>query len=268
MFAKLLKHEWKATSKLLGILSLCILGAGLLGAAALRAIDYCTSKAVNDGMAVLLIAGFGFLLLGLVMALVAYGVGTGFYLVYRFYKTRFTDQGYLTFTLPVSNRSILLSAYVNMLLWSLISGLTISVAVATALLLGGVATFEDLFQEIAYTFFSNEGPDGYAILQFAGFLISSAAGTMITMASITVGAVIAKKHKILAAIGIYYGQSLVMGILAGVIQMAAAFALYATDASEANFLLTSSLTYVLQAAWGVGAYILSMHLINKKLNLP
>jgi hypothetical protein len=32
--------------------------------------------------------------------------------------------------------------------------------------------------------------------------------------------------------------------------------------------LLTGLIYVIQAAWAVGGYFLSMHLINKKLNLP
>lgn len=268
MFAKLLKHEWKATSKLLGILSLCVLGAGLLGAGAIRAIVYFASKALNDGMAILLTTGFGFLLFGLAMALMIYGVGTGFYLVYRFYKTRFTDQGYLTFTLPVSNRSIFLSSYVNMLIWSTISSLTVIAAVVIALLLGGVSMPQEIYEEFRYIFSNGQELEGYVILQGLGMLLSSASGPMITMASITVGAVIAKKHKILAAIGIYYGQSIVMGILSSIIQVATSFTMYAANASETAYVLMSSMTYVLQAAWAVGAYILSMYLINKKLNLP
>ena len=40
MFAKLLKHEWKANGGLLSILSAGALGAGLLGALVLRLLIY------------------------------------------------------------------------------------------------------------------------------------------------------------------------------------------------------------------------------------
>lgn len=268
MFAKLLKHEWKSTSKLLGILSLCALGGGLVGAGALRAIFYFSTKAVNDSAAVLLIVGFAFLLFGLYLALILYAAGTEFYLIYRFYKTRFTDQGYLTFTLPVSNRSIFLSSYVNTLAWTLIALLTVVAAVATAFFLGGIAAEQEFWEEFRYMFSVLGMPDGYFLINALGALASGAASIMILMASVTAGAVIAKKHKILAAIGIYYGQSMVMGILASVIQVVGTFAVMGSYGSMEDVMWITGLTYVLQIAWGVGAYFLSMHLINKKLNLP
>lgn len=272
MFSKLLKYEWKAVSRLLGILSLCVLGAGVLGGALIRLITFLTSKAVNDSMAILLIVAFFLMLIGLYVAILVYAAGTNIYLLFRFYKTRFTDEGYLTFTLPVSNRSILLSAYVNNLLWSLISTVTTFLAIALALVVGlaGNPKMDDFpmifagFGEAMQETFL----DGYLILQGIGVLLSGAAGVMISMASVTVGAVIAKKHKILAAIGIYYAQSLVMGMLGGILQVAVTFMTFSVDMGDVAYALMSSLTYVLQAAWGVGAYFLSMHLINKKLNLP
>ena len=36
-----------------------------------------------------------------------------FFMIYRFYKRCFTDEGYLTFTLPVTNHQILLSSIIN-----------------------------------------------------------------------------------------------------------------------------------------------------------
>lgn len=267
MFAKLLKYEWKATSKMLGILSLCILGAGVISGGAIRAIDYLSGKIVNDGMAAVAIGGFVFLIFGMFMALIAYALGTQFYLLFRFYKTRFTDQGYLTFTLPVSNRSIFLSSYVNTLFWMLISAVTIIAAFLIAALIG-VTVPEDIFNEILYAFSYDEDAGAYIALQCVGSLVSGASSVMIMMASVTAGAVAAKKHKILAAIGIYYGQSIVMGILSSALQVFATFSVFTSANPERDLLLVSTLTYVLQAAWAVGAYFLSMHLINRKLNLP
>ena len=272
MFSKLLKYEWKAVSRHLGILSLCVLGMGVLAGGIVRLMDFLSTKAVNDSMAILLIVAFALMLLGMYIAIIAYGLGTNIYLLFRFHKSRFTDQGYLTFTLPVSNRSIFLSAYVNNLLWSAISVVTVFLAVAMALVIGlaGNLGMEELRWEMEMfrEAMKNSAVGGYMIVQVIGILLSGAAGVMIAMASVTVGAVIAKKHKILAAIGIYYGQSIVMSILGGVIQVALTFMTFSSEMGDVAYALMSSLTYVLQIAWGVGAYFLSMHLINKKLNLP
>ena len=272
MFAKLLKHEWKATSKLLGILSLCALSIGVLGGLAIRVIIAATEKVTTDGTAALVISGSVFLIMGLFLALVLYAAGTEIYLLIRFYKTRFTDEGYLTFTLPVSNRSIFLSSYVDMLFWMLISIVTVfaAILIGAVIACAGNLDLQTIQTEMEYMgyVYAEAGFDGYFLVQTIGVVISALSSIMIMMGCITVGAVIARKHKILAAIGIYYGQSVVMGMIASVIQVASAFTMIDTNATGTQFALMMGLTYVIQAAWGVGAYFLSMHLINKKLNLP
>lgn len=272
MFAKLLKHEWKATSRLLGILSLCALGVGPMAGFTLRTIIRFSEKVVADSVAILVVMGFGLLLLGLFLALIVYAVGTEFYLLFRFYKTRFTDQGYLAFTLPVSNRGILLSSYMNMLLWMLISVITVLISVVIAVAIGLAGNVDGGDLQAGLKFYGDAlkayDMDGYVVLQIVGILVSVAANVMILMGSVTVGAVIAKKHKILAAIGIYYGQSLVMSILASVIQLAASLTMMNGSSFTTEYVWVTGLTYILQAVWGLGAYFLSLHLINKKLNLP
>ena len=274
MFAKLLKYEWKATSRLLGILTLCALGIGLLGGGVVQALVFFVQKSVVRGEAALATVGFSFLLMGLFFALVIYAAGIQFYLLFRFYKSRFTDEGYLTFTLPASNRSIFLSSYANTLLWEFIAMATVFASVGIAVLIGCIGNVDGEWQEVFYVFrefrdiYASVGLDGMMAIQIVGAVLSYASGVMVMMGSITVGAVVAKKHKILAAIGIYYGQSVVMSIISGVIQIFASFSMLGSYGSFDGYIWMYCLTYVLQLGWGIGAYFLSMHLINKKLNLP
>ena len=272
MFAKLLKHEWKATSKLLGTLSLGALGLGLLGAAVLQGIQYSTSKLAVETGASFLLTICTLMLMGLYFALIAYVLGTQIYLIYRFYKTRFTDQGYLTFTLPVSTRSVILSAYVNTLIWMAITIVTVAVAVVLAVVLGrlGSTDLADMWERVRLVFEVAQDDFGGAFIAVSvlGGLLSIASGVMIVMASVTAGAVAAKKHKILAAIGIYYGQGLVLGMLTSAVQVFVTFISFSSDFNMTTYILAYSLVYVIQGAWGLGAYFLTKRLADKKLNLP
>ena len=49
------------------------------------------------------------LVIACVMAIIASAVVTELLVFVRFYKNFFTDEGYLTFTLPVSRKDLLLS---------------------------------------------------------------------------------------------------------------------------------------------------------------
>ena len=120
MFAKLLKYEWKATSKLLGVLSLAALGVGVVGTSVLKILVVSFADGIGDGLEgfipVILIPA----MIMIVFALIAYAFGSVIILMYRFYKNKFTDEGYLTFTLPVNSHQIFLSSLLNMLIWLMI----------------------------------------------------------------------------------------------------------------------------------------------------
>ena len=137
MFAKLLKHEWKSTGALLGILSVGALGIGVLAAVVLRILVTNGSKWMeSESLFVLLIPMLGTMLVFLFVALIAYMLGTQVFLLIRFYRNKFTDEGYLTFTLPVNAHQIFLSSALYILIWQIISGVVAAAAVNIALLFG------------------------------------------------------------------------------------------------------------------------------------
>lgn len=262
MFAKLLKYEWKGSYKLLGTLSICALGCGLLATGLLRLIAFFDGKMVNNPAAVFAVVICGFLLFGLYMGAVLLVSGSQFWLYYRFYKTKFTDEGYLTFTLPVKPWKIFAAAMTNIYLWGLIIGLSVAAALLMALLLGAQVDLRQVFG----VFIGEDAAIGMMILYLPS-LISALTNNVLVMASITAGAVAAKKHKILAAVGIYFGQSIVQGTVSSVIAVIMMFLIFAETAGAVSFAVYCLLGAV-PLLWGIGAYILSVKLLNNKLNLP
>ena len=90
-------------------------------------------------------------------------------------------------------------------------------------------------------------------------IISALAELIVLMLAVTIGAMIAKKHKILAAVGVYYGISMVQSF-------ALTFANLSV-VSEENILHIFSATGLTSLAIGIGGYFLMHHLVNRKLNL-
>ena len=127
MFTKLLKHEWRATRGTLGILCLVSLGAGLLGGLTMHYLIWVdTAREMQHDVIVVLSA---LAMVAAVIAVGAAGVATLFLLIGRFYKSRFTDEGYLTFTLPVNVHQNLLSSMVNSIIGMIIMFVVIFTAV-------------------------------------------------------------------------------------------------------------------------------------------
>ena len=94
----------------------------------------------------------------------------------------------------------------------------------------------------------------------AGFL----AEIVVLMLSVTIGSVIAKKHKILAAVGCYYGINLVISFVSGICSLAMAFAAE-VNAGWIMGLFGSNAVLLLVVA--VAGYFLMHFLADKKLNL-
>ncbi len=282
MFAKLLKHEWRASRGTLGVLTLALLGVGLLAMVDLRVMINVVGNMESDNpfLMLLTIAMGAFLLMSFV-ALCGYGISVQFILLYRFYKNKYTDEGYLTFTLPVSVQQIFWASFVNMLIWLAISFVAI-IGVVLMVMLFGTATeglvntealkglwaviqeiidlpWEEIFgADMAFT----------AVLYLLQILVAPFMGLITPMACITIGAVLAKKHKILAAFGVYYGISAVMGIVSSVVSMIPMVFMVAAGNEMAmmNVGLVSNL--LLSIGLTVGGYFVSTYLMKRKLNLP
>lgn len=214
MFRKLLKYDVAFVWRWWWIVAVSLLGASLLGAFLLRGtLDM--AQAGND------LTG----IFGMVSALyffpyiLAIGAGmliTTILLYWRFYSHFYSDQGYLTFTLPVKRRTLLLSKICNELIWHAAQGALLVVCVLLFCLIAPPATKEyPVINPVIFCAFGDLVAGLWELLG-ATLLLYVLEGALLLIGStlfqiclvhfcITLGAVIAKKKKLLAGIGVYYG---------------------------------------------------------------
>ena len=203
MFAKLLKYEWKSCVRLMTVLAACALGVAVLCGLNIRFIVAYETGKLDDAFAFAMIPSFLFLIFAY-YGFIIYASANHYILLYRFYKTRFTDQGYLTFTLPVKTNHIYLSSAVNILIWQAISITVLLACVAIIIFIGlpwkSVAMFLSAIPNAIHLFFTD----------FPGFIyliyipLTSVSSVFISMSAIVVGSVLVKRHKLLASIGIWF----------------------------------------------------------------
>lgn len=262
MFAKLLKHEWKSTGGMLGIFSACMLGLGLLGGLLMR--FAMNSAGTGNDTEMILILSIVALPLYYV-ALIAYSLGGQIYLAIQFYKSKFTDRGYLSFTLPVRPWQIYLSSLLNMVTWTVIISAVVVATVALTLTVGMYST--DIWREIAEILEMIGKEDlyvfGYSVWTLVELHVGFISSNVILITGITLGCVVAQKHKVLAAIGFYFAINTVIGIISAVIGVAALL-----SSAGGNMNPIYMITALLQMAVSVGGTVVSIWLMNKKLNLP
>lgn len=286
MFAKLLKHEFKATRGVVAILCAILLVSGLtMGLSLQRMI----SMAENDYMSVVvtnetaaedaamtisseapLLADIlcVFLMIAAIVAISICAASAIFFLIYRFYKSRFTDEGYLTFTLPVTNHQLLLSSITNTTLNLLIVGVVTAVTVLLIFLLAlsavpDVAVWEELKQvwpEILAVLKQAAAEDAglLALMAFSG-VASFFRQIIQLMLAVTIGALIAKKHKLLAAVGVYYGINMAVSFLTSMVSI------YALNNNQPYVFM--GIQGIVSAALVAGGYFLMHYLTSRKLNL-
>lgn len=265
MFAKLLKHEWKATWGILGVLSLCALGASVVGALMIRMLETQAGEDYFEPFQSIMVM----MLMAIILGLVVYYFGANLVLYHRFYKNKFTDEGYLTFTLPAKSWEILLASMVNILIWMVIIAVVLGIGIVIMLGIGLAEDWEEIW-DLAMTIF--EGMDD--IMDMTAQLVSSAisgiANVAVLLCCITIGATIAKKHKILAAIGIYYGASVLKNMVSSVLMAFILFdeSVHSVEQFGAQMNILTICNGVMYLAFGVGAFFLANHQINRKLNLP
>lgn len=274
MFTKLLKHEWRATKGILALLCVIVLIAGITIGCTMHYIIWndqngavvnmndagIATKFVSVACVLLIMAGVG--------AAAICSAGSLFFLIYRFYKRCFTDEGCLTFTLPVTTHQILLSSLVNTIIGELIMLVAVCLSVGIAVLLFLAAFPENLIwadvsvglKEAFSRMWASlaEHRDVLASMTVTG-IITALSELVVLMLAVTIGSLIAKKHKILAAVGVYYGISLVQSF-------ALTFANLSVSDKQTVLSLFSA-TSLTSLVIGIGGYFLMHHLTDKKLNL-
>lgn len=278
MFAKLLKHEWRATKGVLALLCVIILISGMTVGLSMRSLALADGNEAVVSSSEFYVTGEDEMQIQEILCVIlatagmfAIGfccLGAVFVFLSRFYKRCFTDEGYLTFTLPVTSHQILLSGIVNTVLGMLV--VMVAAVVGVGIIFGLFMTavpqeilwadvwvsLKDAMAQVLLSLRKNAGE--FLMLGISG--IAGAFASLIeVMLAITIGALIAKKHKIIAAVAVYYGINLVLGTVNSFLAMTAAFS------QNLSWLLGS--TAMLSCVAVAGGYFLMHWLISRKLNL-
>ena len=205
-------------------------------------------------------------------------VMTAIFCITRFYKNLFTSEGYLSFTLPVTTANHLLTKLITALLFSLVSLAVIFISFF-------IFMFGDAFTEITKTVsylsgraFNEIGLHYifYVIEIILLVIVVCAAQYLLFYACISVGQ-IARKNRILAAFGVYFGYYFATQMLGTIFIIVVTvnnsffekiynyIVLNLSGYAFLHIILCSALIFELLL--GCLYYAVSHHMIKKKLNL-
>jgi len=212
MLGKLIKHEFYACGRLMGPAYLVVLAIALIG----RIMTWLvTRQAVYDNVAPafykVLNGLANFLSIAYLLAFIALIILSVVFMIYRFYKNFFTDQGYLMMTLPTKPRHLVFSKFVNAIVFAFFS-----IVIALASLYISMpdsdeinTTLRQLFDAVSKMITSNSGsiesqvgvPLWVLVVEIVVFALIYLARFVISFYfCVAFGQLISKNHKILGGI--------------------------------------------------------------------
>ena len=294
MLGKLMKYEWKNTWKagclmLLGMLIVTSLGCVVLHMRQFaRLFD---DGNISGGQALGVMSVFVAILIIYVVMLLAATWGMLIYLGMRFYRSMYTDEGYLTHTLPVTTNQLFLSKVLVSGAWYLIVEVGIGVSVLALVIsmmtglfdIGGVSGLLTEYDGNFWAFLSDgiyelsrfyKEQMGINLAHYAlTLLLSYVIGPFVTMitlfGALTIGQ-LSSRHKGLMGILAYAGLTILTTVIGSVVQ--SVFVFGANMANQpGNISATANVAYDINVLTSllivVVMYGVSYYIMNKKLNL-
>ena len=208
--------------------------------------------------------------------------GTMLMIAICFYKNLYSDEGYLTHTLPVTRGQLLISKTVSGSVWMLLDMMMVILSLFILVLTRPVLdSFSSYWDELlsAMGFPASTGY-GKILLAFAVlFIVSAVSNVVLIYVSITIGQLFSN-HRVLGAVVVYFVINTIVSIISSVAGSAYSMSTFSHAADESSFVMMVNdgviyqvyarlflFSLVLEIILAIGAYTVTYLLMQKKLNL-
>ncbi len=269
MVKKLLKHEFNYYYRTVGLFLPLVLITG--------AVAKLFSLFSSDSVLIGIVTGLAYTALMLSgTALIVMSVAIG---VIRFYKNMYTAEGYLTFTLPVTNSQHIFVKLLLAVSCEILCVLTFIAALFIAFsgeLLSTFVEYTSLYLRLIADSLDSVNCIFYTAEAVLILLLSVTVNMLIYFACITFGQT-AKKNRILMSFGAYFlfymASQTVSVVLTSVISVMGEYGAldgiisWSEHHIEATVHISMWLIILYYAALGTAAWILTQKTMTKKLNL-
>ncbi len=274
MLAKLLKYDFKSLFKYWWIAAVTSLGLGVLAGS-------CFPVLLSEQeIPVILRISSVFVM---IISFMGVGIFATFSIIMtfvRFYKNLFTDEGYLTFTLPVKRSHILNSKLISAVVLNSATYIVIILDIIIAISIGfgkeiyTIEAFKDVI-DIVSSAVKELGVYLFVYI-LEVFLITIAFQFMYVLflyICITIGSIITKKAKVITSIAIYYFANAIFSFVLQIFTMfgVASITEQFMELSEVLIMPVIALIMLCVLAFVLmicaALYVLEYYMLDRKLNL-
>lgn len=261
MLVKLLKHDMKAISRYLLPMHLFLLLTSIAG-----------HFSVTLHAARFPRYAFPLMLIAYITVIMVVCMGTYLIITIRFYKNLFTDEGYLTWTLPATAGQHLLSKYISGAIWCFVDMIVILISVSLLLITPEV--WNDRLQfitEFQTTFHMNLVTLIWILIII--YLIEILIAPICMYICVAVGQLFSSHH-ILGAVITYFLLATLSSIVLFASLMASGYMpllFGTTQVSNAVFIdylfFCTKFSIIFSGILGIASYIGTYYIMKKRLNL-
>ena len=263
MLGKLIKHELRATGRVMLPLFLALWASAVMANVSVRVLNRTDSTPLHTLGALFMIIFF--------VAIIAVVVMTFVVMVQRFHRNLLGDQGYLMFTLPVSVHSLIWSKIIVSAVWFVFTGLAEVLAVVIAAfnveyVTGAIDFFRGVFSNIT-TYYALHGTAIF-LETLAVIFLACAATCLMFYAAMSIGYSFSN-HKALLSVVFYFVLYFAMqfaGVLVMLVVNAPGISIKISSAMTAVHLVMG-LAAVCELICGAVFYIITSLMLKKRLNL-
>lgn len=222
-----------------------------------------------------------------ILAIAAGSIGVTIAITARYYKNIYTDEGYLTNTLPVTARQIILSKLFVGVIWSFITGAAVSISVfsliyTASLSYSDVNIFYEFWQDFPefLRFFREEAKISFFLFAFLGliYLILSTALSILKLYTAIALGQLFSRHKVAGAVMWYIGEYVVFEIITsflrgipsysnGLFSFFFSYGISYYNSNSYSVLLSMLIAIGFCLAVCAGLYFLTEHMLKNRLNL-
>lgn len=280
MLGKLFKHDMRALSRPLIVLHLVVAALGvaatLCGLVGWAIGDMPQAGYQAESFYALVMMGVVVGMLFSVAGVLCAPPATLVIIVHRFYRSLFTDEGYLSFTLPVPNASHLLSKMLAGLLWLAIDFAVVFVcALSVSGAIFGFGAGFDVVDSLPMWLLSATGVafgdwQGSPVWGFVQLSVGAVSTLAAAYLAFTLGSVLASRHRVAAGIGLFalitWGSGLVLSLLSAAVTVGAAS--FAAADGQAVVAVWRAVAVFLEAFKAAALLAICAWLLNRKVDLP
>lgn len=268
MLGKLLKHEFKATSRSIVLILAVLAIITPLTALYLR---ITTDSLVIENITILqLFAGICIVLY--ICAMVAVAVVTSIMLLYQFYKSMVGSQGYLTHTLPVKTSVLVFSKLIVAFIWQVLCIVAMGLSIALFTWILGAWKISDIQLSDIINILQIFGVNHIQIFSFLLLMVISIIVSYLQFyASFAIGQRM-NGHPFLGAVISYIGISVVTQIISSIVMVVASITTQSAVINNINSIsrymnITLCWSILVQLVFGAILYFITVYMFKNKLSI-